>query len=99
MAVIEWYSPRNSFNAMISKNHITLGELAIEKLNSDYAMLGYDKEENIIAIKAVSKGEGFKITKRKINAKNFLNHFNIDVKGTYTVDYDEDQRTLFIKLG
>jgi hypothetical protein len=99
MAVIEWYSPRNSFNAMISKNHITLGELAIEKLNSDYAMLGYDKEENIIAIKGVSKGEGFKITKRKINAKNFLNHFVIDVKGTYAVEYDETQQALLVKLG
>ncbi|MTI80225.1 MAG: hypothetical protein FH758_04955 [Firmicutes bacterium] len=98
MGNIEWYSPRNSFNAMISKNHITLGELAVEKLNSEYAILGYDKEKGVIAIKAVNKGEGFKITKRKINAKNFLNHFEIDIKGTYPVEYDEKNRALYVNL-
>ncbi|MBM7856064.1 hypothetical protein JOC37_002489 [Desulfohalotomaculum tongense] len=98
MGTIEWYSPRNTFNAMISKNHITLGELAVDKLNSEYAILGYDKETNSIAIKAVNKGEGFKITRRKINAKNFLKHFNINVKGTYPVEYDEENGTLLVKL-
>ncbi len=98
MAPIEWYSPRNSFNAMISKNHITLGELAVDKLNSEYAILGYDRDINCIVIKAAKDGEGFKITRRKINAKNFLKHFNIDVKGTYPVEYDEENKLLMIKL-
>lgn len=95
---MEWYSPRNSFNAMISKNHITLGELAMDKIASDYAILGYDREGNTIAIKGVTKGEGFKITRRKINAKNFLNHFGIDVKGTYPVDYNDENQTMYIRL-
>lgn len=98
MAAIEWYSPRNSFNAMISKNHITLGELAVDKLNSEYAILGYDRDSNTIAIKGVAKGEGFKITRRKINAKNFLTHFVIDVKGTFPVELDEETNTLLIRL-
>ncbi|MBO8138201.1 MAG: hypothetical protein H0Z40_08710 [Desulfotomaculum sp.] len=83
---------------MISKNHITLGELAVDKLNSEYAILGYDKKDNVIAVKAVNKGEGFKITRRKINAKNFLRHFNIEAKGTFPVEFDEQAKTLFIKL-
>lgn len=98
MAAIEWYSPRNSFNAMISKNHITLGELAVDKLNSEYAVLGYDRDSNTIAIKGVAKGQGFKITRRKINAKNFLAHFAIEAKGTFPVEFDEKENTLFIKL-
>lgn len=99
LAGIEWYSPRNSFNAMISKNHITLGELAVDKLKCEYAVLGYDRENNTIAIKGVGKGEGFKITRRKINAKNFLNHFGIDVKGSFPVQYDEKANMLTVKLG
>ncbi|WP_051688342.1 hypothetical protein [Desulfofalx alkaliphila] len=98
MSNMEWYSPRNSYNAMISKNHITLGELAVDKLNSEYAILGYDKANKIIAIKGVNKGEGFKITRRKINAKNFLNHFGITVKGTYPVEYNEEENTMIIRL-
>ncbi len=98
MSAIEWYSPRNSFNAMISKNHITLGELAVDKLNSEYVILGYHRDDNCILIKPVKKGEGFKVTRRKINAKNFLKHFNIEAKGTYPVEYDENNRVLIIKL-
>ena len=63
----------------ISKNSIVLNKHAREKLNTEKVELAYDKEKNVIRIKATEDGQNIK--KTKVFSRGFFNHFYITAKG------------------
>lgn len=83
---------------IFSKNSIVLNKPAREKLgNTNQIELAYDKESNLIRIKAVSEG-GQVLKKTKVFAKGFFNHFGIDKRGKFPARYDENDKALYAKL-
>ncbi len=80
----------------ISKNSIVLNKHAREKLNTEKVELAYDKERNIIRIKATEDGQNIK--KTKVFSRGFFNHFYITAKGKYQATYDEKENTLYVDL-
>lgn len=81
----------------ISKNSIVLNKHAREKLEAERVELAYDRETNMIRIKATEDGQNIK--KTKVFSRGFFNHFNITVKGKYQAKYDEKENALYVNLG
>lgn len=99
--VFEVYRPRGQKTpklpmVTLSKNSIVLNKQAREKLNTEKVELAYDRETNIIRIKAAQDGQSIK--KTKVFSKGFFNHFNIATKGKFTADYDEQENALYVDL-
>jgi len=80
----------------ISKNSIVLNKHAREKLNTEKVELAYDKEKNVIRIKATEDGQNIK--KTKVFSRGFFNHFYITAKGKYQAKYDEKENALYVDL-
>jgi len=80
----------------ISKNSIVLNKHAREKLNTEKVELAFNKEKNIIRIKASEDGQNIK--KTKVFGRGFFNHFYITSKGKYQADYDEEENALYVDL-
>lgn len=92
----EFYAPRQGNTAAISKNHITLPLQMIGKLNTNHVGLAYDRDNNQILVKA--QNEGLKISNRKVLARQFLNHFELSIKGNYQCNYSEEDNGVIIAL-
>lgn len=81
----------------LSKTSIVLNNVAREKLAAEKIELAYDKDTNMIRIKAVDEG-GIPIRKTKVFGKGFFNQFGLDARGKYVATFDEEEKALFIKL-
>lgn len=92
----EFYTPRQGNTAAISKNHITLPQTMIDNLRSDHVALAFDKSNKKILIKG--QGDGLKIANRKVLARQFLNFFDINEKGTYPCTYSEADAGVIVSL-
>ncbi|MDD4170255.1 MAG: hypothetical protein PHD36_08420 [Desulfotomaculaceae bacterium] len=79
-----------------SKNSIVLNKHAREKLNAEKVELAYDSETNVVRIKASDEGQNIK--KTKVFGRGFFNHFDIEIKGKFLADYDENERALYVSL-
>lgn len=80
----------------ISKNSIVLNKHAREKLDAERVELAYDRETNMIRVKATEDGQNIK--KTKVFSRGFFNHFNITAKGKYQAKYDEKENALYVNL-
>lgn len=92
----EFYTPRRSNMAAISKNHITLPQSMLDLIKSDHVVLGFDRESKSILVKG--QNEGLKVTNRKVLARQFLQYFNINEKGSYPCTYSEQDQGIVIAL-
>ena len=81
----------------LSKTSIVLNNVAREKLAADRIELAYDKDTNMIRIRAVEEG-GIPIRKTKVFGKGFFNQFNLNVRDKYVATYDELEKALFVNL-
>lgn len=100
--VFEIYKPRGERIpklplVTISKNSIVLNKHAREKLDAERIELAYDRETNMIRIKATEDGQTIK--KTKVFSRGFFNHFDIAAKGKYQAKYDEKENALYVNLG
>lgn len=80
----------------LSKNSIVLNKIAREKLNADSLEMAYDRDANMIRIGASKDGQVMK--KTKVFAKGFFNHFDINKKGKFTAEYNQDENALYVDL-
>lgn len=80
----------------LSKNSIVLNKYAREKLNAEKVELAYDKETNLIRVKASEDGQNIK--KTKVFSRGFFNHFDITAKGKFQAKYDEKENALYVSL-
>lgn len=97
----EIYKPRGERTerapiVTLSKNSLVMNKQAREKLNAGAIELAYDRDGNIIRIKASEDGQSVK--KTKVFAKGFYNHFGIEKKGKFKARYDENENALFVEL-
>lgn len=81
----------------LSKTSIVLNNVAREKLNTDRIELAFDREKNILRIKAADSG-GMEVKKTKVFGKGFFNQFGISKKGKFVAVFDEGEKALFVKL-
>ncbi len=79
-----------------SKNSIVLSKVARHKLNTESVELAFDRDAKIIRIKASEEGQNVK--KTKLFARGFFNNFDLNLKGKYKADYDENENALFVDL-
>lgn len=80
----------------LSKNSLVLNKVAREKLNTDKIELAYDRDTNKIRIRASEDGQTMK--KTKVFAKGFFNHFDLNKKGKFAAEYDQDENALYVDL-
>lgn len=98
----EIYKPRGErvgkFSLVtLSSNSITLNKIAREKLSNPNTLeFAYDKDSNLMRIKPTDAGQVMK--KTKVFAKGFFNHFDIDKKGKFIANYDENENALYVNL-
>ncbi len=95
----EVYKPRFEKEATvaISKNHLTLNKKLVDKFNTEYVELAFDKVTKTIRIKASDSENGLVLNKNKIGARGFFKHFNIQQKGKYNAVYNEDENAVYVK--
>jgi len=82
----------------ISKNHLTLNKKLLDKLNTKYVELAYDRNTKTIRIKPSPNENGLVLNKNKIGAKGFFKHFNLAQKGKYNAVFDDNEKTLYINI-
>lgn len=97
----EVYKPRGGRNERIpvislSKSSIVLNRVAREKLNSSNIEMAYDRENNIVRIKASENGVPLK--KTKVFGKGFFNQFGISKRGKFKAEFNPDERALYVDL-
>jgi len=80
-----------------SKSSIVLNNVAREKLRAQHVELAYDRDENLVRIRAVEEG-GMQIKKTKVFGKGFFKHFAINPRGKYEAKFDEAEQALYVKL-
>ncbi|MFX4262003.1 hypothetical protein ACOBQJ_07355 [Pelotomaculum propionicicum] len=95
----EVYKPRFEKEATvaISKNHLTLNKKLVDKFDTEYVELAFDKDTKTIRIKASDSENGLILNKNKIGARGFFKHFNIQQKGKYNAIYNEDENAVYVK--
>lgn len=93
------FKPRSTpeMYVSLSKHHFTMSPKAAGMLNAAKVLLYYDDEDKMIKIEKANN-EGFTVTKNKVLANRFRNHFGIEVKGRYPCEYDEKAKALIISL-
>jgi len=96
----EVYKPRFEKEATvaISKNHLTLNKKLLDKFNTEYVELAFDRDTKTIRIKASDSENGLVLNKNKIGARGFFKHFNIQQKGKYNAIYNEDENAIYVKF-
>lgn len=96
----EVYTPEleKAYTVALSKNHLTLNKKLLSKFNYKYVELGYDHGSRTIRIRPASEGKGLVLSGNKIGARGFFQHFNINLRGKYSVTFDEGEKTLYIKI-
>ncbi len=95
----EVYKPRFEKEATvaISKNHLTLNKKLVDKFDTNYVELAFDKDTKTIRIKASDSENGLILNKNKIGARGFFKHFNIVQKGKYNAVYNENENSVYVK--
>lgn len=95
----EVYKPRFEKEATvaISKNHLTLNKKLVDKFDTEYVELAFDKDTKTIRIKASESENGLILNKNKIGARGFFKHFNIQQKGKYNAIFDENEKAIYVK--
>ena len=95
----EVYKPRFDKEATvaISKNHLTLNKKLVDRFDTEYVELAFDKDTKTIRIKASNGENGLILNKNKIGARGFFKHFNIQQKGKYNAIFDENEKAIFVK--
>ncbi len=103
--MFEVYRPRARKDAKekdpaikISKQSIVLDKNARGLLNADSIELAYDRDNNIIRLAKTDNDQGITLKKTKLFAKGFLIHFEIEAKGKFAANYNQEQHALFAKL-
>lgn len=111
----EWYIPKNKNNYIsIAKYGLTFSNSAIDMMgNPEYVMIGYDKNNNVLAIKTCSKDErkGMRLNKlgKNINIRlanrgliSYLIREGVDIENKakkYNVRYDKEKGIYYLDLG
>ncbi|MBP7332476.1 MAG: hypothetical protein KBA08_09280 [Firmicutes bacterium] len=95
----EVYKPRFEKEATvaISKNHLTLNKKLVDRFDTGYVELAFDKDTKTIRIKASNGENGLILNKNKIGARGFFKHFNIQQKGKYNAVFDENEKAIFVR--
>lgn len=95
----EVYKPRFEKEATvaISKNHLTLNKKLVDKFDTNFVELAFDKDTKTIRIKASDSENGLILNKNKIGARGFFKHFNIVQKGKYNAVYNENENSVYVK--
>lgn len=95
----EVYKPRFEKEATvaISKNHLTLNKKLVDKFDTEYVELAFDRDTKTIRIKASDSENGLILTKNKIGARGFFKHFNIEQKGKYNAVFNENENAIYVK--
>ncbi len=95
----EVYKPRFEKEATvaISKNHLTLNKKLVDRFDTEYVELAFDKDTKTIRIKASNGENGLILNKNKIGARGFFKHFNIQQKGKYNAVFDENEKAIFVR--
>lgn len=94
----EFYTPRQGNTAAISKNHITLPQSMVDCLKSDYVRLALDRDNHKLLIQTSTSEQGLKISNRKVLARQFLNHFDLNIKGNHPCTYSKEDKGIVISL-
>jgi flagellar hook protein FlgE len=81
----------------ISKQSIVMNKKARNLIQADRLELAYDKDGKTIRIRRAEEN-GINMKKTKVYAKGFLEHFNIQEKGRFLADYEEDEDSLYVKV-
>lgn len=95
----EVYKPRFEKEATvaISKNHLTLNKKLVDRFDTEYVELAFDKDTKTIRIKASDSDNGLILNRNKIGARGFFKHFNIQQKGKYNAVYNENENAVYVK--
>ena len=95
----EVYKPRFEKDATvaISKNHLTLNKKLVDRFDTEYVELAFDKDTKTIRIKASSSDNGLILNRNKIGARGFFKHFNIQQKGKYNAVFNENENAVYVK--
>lgn len=98
----EVYMPRGERMAKIpmvtiSGTSLVLNKYSREKLGTDRVELAYDRDTKTIRIRAAEDGMQ-SIKKTKIFSKGFLKYFNINKKNKYEAEFDENEKSLYVKI-
>ena len=94
----EVYKPHEKeAKVKISKNIIVLDRISLENFNTKIIELAYDKDKRIIKIQPSKNGHMLR-NQKKIYAKGFINHFNINKRGLFGAQYDKKKDTLYVYL-
>lgn len=95
----EVYKPRFEKEATvaISKNHLTLNKKLVDRFDTEFVELAFDKDTKTIRIKASDSDHGLILNKNKIGARGFFKHFNIQQKGKYNAVYNENENAVYVK--
>lgn len=80
-----------------SKSSIVLNNVAREKLKAQHVELAYDKDTNLVRIRAVDDG-GMQIKKTKVFGKGFFKHFGVNPRGKYEARFDDADQSLYVKI-
>lgn len=98
----EIYKPRGERQekaaiVSLSKTSIVLNNVVREKLGTERIELAFDREKNIMRIKAAENG-GMEIKKTKVFGKGFFNQFGITKKGKFPAVFDETEKALYVQI-
>ncbi|MDH7578815.1 MAG: hypothetical protein QHH75_13605 [Bacillota bacterium] len=98
----EVYQPRGERKSKLpivslSKNSLVMNKQAREQLKAEDSIeLAYDRDANVIRIRASE--DGLAIKKTKVFAKGFYNYFGITKTGKFVARYDENENALYVDL-
>lgn len=81
----------------ISKNNLTLNKKFVDKFESEYVELAFDKDTQTIRIMASDNQNGLMLNENKIGASGFFKHFNIQHRGKYNAIYIDNENALYVK--
>ena len=100
MAFIEYNPTRGGLrpkSAKLTKTHLILSPDLHEKTGENNISIAYDPDDKILKLTPVESG-GLKVTDGKLQSKGFVNFFDIDKKGLFDAEWDENEGAIFIKV-